>query len=599
MKPETVSRVSLSARNYEDKSMITKLLRLLFLLAFVLRGNATARKPSLAASVPDGAIGFVEFSNFGEIVRTVQNSRALELILSTDEFKEYEESREYLKAKAFRATAELMLGTSLWDASSELLTGRVAVALYPDPDNPRKPHTVAILRHDEAKTLDRVRNLVKPLLSGFGKEIDTSAVCPGSITWTIKEHGVVSMHDTWIVAAQQRGMLDRTLAIIGGKQEKPASLAAQENFADMERGTAGDHHARAWVDTPLIRKALGERFGLPQKSTDGMASLIFGGLLELADRSPFAALTLDFRKNDVEGVLAIAGEPAKLPEPCALWYTQYPDNGVIPVPNTPGSIAGLTIHRKIGQWYRQRDKLLADHLLPAFDKFETVIGNLLPQKDFGEDVLPLIGDNITLTAALQSYDHLDGQPGIKLPAFAAIFDLPKPAEGADTFALFFQTLSAILNLQAGQEGRQPSVLDTEFYKETKITFSRFLDKPKGDRLAIAYNFQPAAAGVGRKYIVATSVQLCRDLIDHFKNPESSQWQNRNSELVINAGALTALTELNEGFLRSQEIQKGTAPDAAEKRVGLLITLLEQFNTVRYHSATEGGLFKMKLNISWK
>ena len=579
--------------------MITKLLRLLFLLAFVFRGAAPARQPTLAASVPDGAIGFVEFSNLGEIVRAVQKSRALELILSTDEFKKYEASPDYLKAKAFRATAELMLGASLWDASSELLTGRVAVALYPDPDNPRKPHAVAILRHDEARTLDRVRNVVKPLLSGFGKETDTSAACPGTVKWAIKEQGFVAMQDTWIVATQQRSLLDRTLTILGSKQEKPASLAAQDNFAEMERGTGDDHHARVWVNTPLIRKAIGDRFGLPQKSTDGMASLIFGGLVELADRSPFAALTLDFHANDVEGVLTVAGDPAKLPEPGALWYIQFPDNGVIPLPNTPGSIAGLTIHRKIGQWYRQRDSLLADHLLPAFDKFETDIGNLLPQKDFGEDVLPLIGDNFTLTAALQSYDHLGGQPGIKLPAFAAIFDLPKPAEGADTFALFFQTLSAILNLQAGQEGRQPSVLDSEFYRETKITFSRFLDKPKGDRLAIAYNFQPAAASAGRKYIIATSVQLCRDLIDHFKNPESSQWQNRNSELVINIGALTALTELNEGFLRSQDIQKGTAPDAAEKRVGLLITLLKQFNSVRYHSSQEGGLFKMHLNTSWR
>ena len=90
-----------------------------------------------------------------------------------------------------------------------------------------------------------------------------------------------------------------------------------------------------------------------------------------------------------------------------------------------------------------------------------------------------------------------------------------------------------------------------------------------------------------------------DLVDHFKSPESSQWQNRNSEMVLNFGTLTALTELNEGFLRSQEIQKGTAPDAAEKRTGMLITLLKQFNSLRYHSSADGGLFRMHLKADWK
>lgn len=579
--------------------MITKFIRLLFLLAFVLPFTASARQPSLAASVPAGALGFVEFSNLDEIVRAVRDSRALELILSTDEFKKYEASPDYLKAKAFRATAELVLGSSLWDVSAELLSGRIAVALYPDPDNPKKPHGIAILRHDEPKTLDKIREVLKPLLPAFAKEVDTSAICPGATTWAIKEQAFLSMHGTWVVATQQRAMLDRALAILGGAQEKPASLATQDGFAEMERGLGDNHHARAWVDTTLIRKSMGERFGLPQKFNDGMASLIFGGLVELAGRSPFAAATLDFRKNDLEGVISVAGEPAKLPDSCALWFTQHPDNGVIALPNTPGTIAGLTMHRKVGQWYRQRDNLLAEHLLPAFDTFETNIANLLPQKDFGQDVLPLIGDNFTIVSALQSYDHLDGKPGIKLPGFAAIFDLPRPKEGADTFQLFFQTLTAILNLQAGQEGRQPTVLDTEFYHDTKISWSRFLDKPKGERLAIAYNFQPAAASVGCKYIVATSVQLCRDLIDHFTDPAARKWQNRNSEMIIDFGALAKLAELNEGFLRSQDIQKGTAPDAAEKRIGMLITLLKQFDSLRYHSATEGGFFKMHLNTSWK
>jgi len=579
--------------------MIQSTLRLLLLLLLILPSTGAARQPSLAAFLPGGAAGFAEVSNLSEIIHAVRHSRNLEWITGTDEYRQYEKSPDFRKVTAFRATAELMLGASLWDASADLLTGRIAVAFYPDPDNPMVPQAVAIARFDESKTLGRLREALNSLLTASGSEIDTSAVLPGSASWRIQDQFFITLHAEWLVAARQRPLLDRTLALLAGAKDAPAALAADAGFAAMEQAVGVDHHARAWVDAALVKRVAGPRFGLPAKFQDGMASLIFGGLVELADHSPFAAAALDVHASDLEGMLVVAGDPAKLAEPAGLWFTRFPDNGVIDLPKTPGTIAGVTLHRKLGQWYRLRNQLLDDRLLPAFDKFETDIGNLLPQKDFGEDVLPLIGDNFTLTAALQRYDHLDGEPGIKLPAFAAVFDMPDPAAGADTFALFFQTLSAILNLQAGQEGRQPSVLDSEFYRETKITFSRFLDKPKGDRLPIAYNFQPAAAGVGRKYIVATSLQYCRDLIDHFKNPEAVQWQNRNAEMVIDAGALTKLGELNEGLLRSQEIQKGQSPEAAGKRISLLLAALGQLDSLRYHSSSEGGMFRMHLKTSWK
>ncbi|HEX2750347.1 MAG TPA: hypothetical protein VHM91_20240, partial [Verrucomicrobiales bacterium] len=325
---------------------ILKLSRLLLLsgLACLLAFTpVSARQPSLAASIPEGAIGFIEVSDLGELVRAVRTSRALEWALSTDEFHQYEQSADYRKAVVFRITAELLLGSSLWDVSAELLSGRLGVALYPNPDHSTKPRGIAVLHFDESKTLGRVRDALITLLSAAGKKVDTKAVCPGALTWTLKDQGFVSLHRTWIVASQERSLLDRTLSVLGNAKDKPATLATQESFAEMDRRLGDSHHARAWVDTALIAKATGERFGLPQKFNDGFASFIFGGLVELAGRSRFAGGTLDFRKNEVEGTLAIAGQPDKLPEPYALWFTQHPANGVIALPDTSGAIAGITL----------------------------------------------------------------------------------------------------------------------------------------------------------------------------------------------------------------------------------------------------------------
>ena len=77
-------------------------------------------------------------------------------------------------------------------------------------------------------------------------------------------------------------------------------------------------------------------------------------------------------------------------------------------------------------WYRHREELLREQVLPGFDQFEAGLGNLLPGKDFSEDVLPLIGSNLTFVTAPQDYSHLDGEPGVKLPGFALIVELARP-----------------------------------------------------------------------------------------------------------------------------------------------------------------------------
>ena len=567
--------------------------------AFGVVSLSRAGLPSVASSLPEGALGFAEVSSLSDTVRALRSSRTLDYLLSTDEWKKFESSPEYLKVNAVRTTAELMLGSSLWDAAAELLGGRLGVALYPAAATGGKPQPVAVWHLEDTKTLKRGKEILQPLLGAGGKPVDTSKAWPGSLTWNFKDQAWLSMNGSWIVGTTDKALLERTIAVLGSAADRPATLAAQPGFSAMDRTTGDTHQVRLWVDAPRLKQMTGSRFGLPQKAEDGAASLMLGGLIELADHSTFGAATLDIRGQEVEGTVTLGADPAKLPEPASLWYVQHPANGVIPLPSPAGTIAAFTIHRKLGEWYRHRDQLLADRLLPGFDTFETNIGNLLPQKDFGQDVLPLIGDNFTFIAALQNYSHLDGAPGIKLPAFAGIFDMPKPEEGADTFQLFFQTLGAILNLQAGQENRQPSVMDAEIYQGTRITWSRYLTKPKGDRLAVAYNFQPAAAAVGRKYIVATSVQLCRDLIDHFKKPESGAWRNHNSEIKVDIAGLAKLAGLNEGFLRSQDIQKGNSPEAASRRVALLIKALEQLDTVHYHSEAKDGLFQMHLSTSWK
>jgi len=319
----------------------------------------------------------------------------------------------------------------------------------------------------------------------------------------------------------------------------------------------------------------------------------------MGTRSPYGGLTLDIEEEQFVLTAGVAGNPRVLGETYAPFFANPPETGTRPMPQPPELIGGFTLYRDFGEWYRRREELLQPQILPGFDKFESGLGNLLPGKDFSEDVLPLIGNNITLVAAPQDYSHLDGEPGVKLPGFAVIIELAQPKEGAELFQLFFQTFSSILNIQAGQQGRQPWILASETYKDEKITFGRYLQKPSGKRLPLVFNFRPASARVGDQFIISSSLGLCRQLIDDLNKPASKNRVNKNLNLQFHFGPFTDILEANQEFFQAQRIQNGRSPQQAQQDVAILLKALRYLKTLDLSTRVSGDSFQAQFKGSWK
>ena len=360
-----------------------------------------------------------------------------------------------------------------------------------------------------------------------------------------------------------------------------------------------DHLGRVFVNTGALAKATGGRFGLPKKMDNPLFSLLVGGILELVVHSPYAGLTLDIDADQFVLSAGVAGERGQLGETFAPFFAKPPATGTRPIPAVPQLIGGVTIYRDFADWYGRREELLQPQVLPGFDQFEAGLGNLLPGRDFGEDVLPQVGKNITFVAARQDYSHLDGKPGVKLPGFAVIFELGRPDEGAETFQLFFQTLSAILNLQAGQQGRKPWLLDTEIYKDVKVSYGRYLKKPEGDRLNLVFNFMPASARVGDNFIISSSVDLCRNLIDALKKPENNKRVEKNFNFEFHFDPFADIIDANQDFFQAQRIQQGRTANEAKQDMAAVLNLLRYFKSLDFNTTATNDAFTVELKGAWK
>ena len=570
------------------------------ILAFLMHSNsaaASAEVKSLAGSLPPGALAYGELSRLDQVIERVQHSEYLKLALTSPEFEAFRKTPHYRKAQAGRTILQIQLGMDLWTAAKKLIGGRVAVALYPKPDS-NQPDVVALIRVTDPKILTRLRERLDPLLQLADEQIERSENSDGDELFDLDGKAFVALSQDWLAAASREELLTKTLALLHGTAMQ--SLADDKSFVAMTRQMGGDHLLTTYVNLETIAKAAGKRLGLPEKSDNPLGSLLVGGFIELAVRSPYAGLTMDVKEHEFTLTAGVAGSPKSLGKTHQSFFSDPAGPGTPAIPKPPSLIGGFTIHRDFADWYRNREELLQPKVLPAFDKFESGLANLLPGRDFGQDVMPLIGKNLTFVSAPQDYSHLDGKPGVKLPGFALLVDLAQPKEAAEIFQLFFQTFSSILNIQAGQQGRQPWIMESQSYKDVQITFGRYLKKPSGKRLPLVFNFMPASARVGDKFIISSSLGLCRQLIDELKKPPNDEKRpNKNLNFEFYLGPFADILEANQEYFQARRIQEGRSPEQAKADIAMYLRILHSFDSLSLSTSVKSDAFQVQFLGKWK
>jgi hypothetical protein len=328
---------------------------------------------------------------------------------------------------------------------------------------------------------------------------------------------------------------------------------------------------------------------------------LFGDVVELLSTSPFATMTVDVADRGVLVNTSLARDAEKVGEPFRA-FVPAGESGVGPLPKLPQLISGFTLYRDFAEWYKHREDLLQEQVMPEFDKFESGLANLLPGRDFGNDVLPLFGKRITLVTAPQDYSHLNGEPGVKLPGMAIIIELAKPEEGGAVLQLFYQTLAAILNIQAGQEGRQPWVVASESYRDVQVSFAKYLEKPQGKELGIVANFLPSAARVGNSFVLSSSLPLCKQLIDASQDGDSKRAENKLPETMlteVNFDSLAAALKSNTDFFVTRLAQEGRSAGEAQAEFAASLDLLQRFNSLRAATEVSPKTYTLRIEGTWK
>lgn len=562
----------------------------------------------LLGALPAGAIAFAETSGLDELITSLKTAPIYQTLVESDQFKEMQATEEYEKFQDGLGLAEFILRMDLWEAGEKIFGGRTGLALYPKKDS-EQPDVVFLLRPADTSAWAKQRIWTDPLLGLAAKRVDRKRFSWGLKVYEVKGDGdtpvFFALHKDWVAFSTNGKLLENTVSLqvldpkerARRKLKKAESLAGDAAFQSMAEMVGDDHLARIMVDTKTISKGTGGRLGLPKKMDNPLLSLVAGGILEMAANSKFGTVTIDTDESGFVLEAGFDGDPSKLDERFQVFFSDHPKSGTSALPEVPGLIGGFTFYRDIATWYRSRDELLVEEVLPEFDKFEAGVGNLLPGKDIGEDVLPLLGKNVTFVSALQDYDHVEGEPGVKLPGFAFIVELEEAEEATDIFQLFFQTLLSVLNFEAGKQNRQPWLIDVKMHDEIKVTTARYLENPKGKDLPIVFNFLPASARVGNKYIVSSSLQLCEQLIDAVSKPATSERFKENMHFEVRFNPLATILSANAEHFEAQRVSEGRTAKQAKADVSLFLTVLRGLDSFSTSSSADKDGFKFRVKGS--
>lgn len=577
-----------------------RLLRLVSLVVSVsqLQFSAAAAAapeadPSLASNIPGGALAFIEATGLAKLVGHVKGSELLENIIQSEDFALVRQKRWFEEVQSSKKMAEFVLRMSLWEASSKLLGGRVGFAVYPPVDGDDEPEVAFLLRPSEPSDWLKNRVWSAPLLKLGLKRIERLAFGGEVAAYRTRnfrsKHTYFALHDNWIAGASSIDLLKKTVLLqppvktrLGEPGEK---LGDEIAYQRMTKRMGAAHIGRMFIDTQRVAKFAGPNLGLPKDSEDPMLSLFLGGVVELIDNSRFVGFVLDRHGKEVRFASGIDARPQDVAERYRIFFSDNPSSGMQPLPEVSGHIGGFTLYRQFGDWYRGRDEVLKDSLIPGVEGFQGNIGDILLGKAGDKRSSPVIGNKIAFVAAMRDDAGAEEGTGATLPGFAFVVDLAKTDNTDATIAPIFD---AVLDeLQNGESKKFTWQRDNEKYRGVTV---RFASGKSGGRKLV-----PAIARVGDQLVVSSSRKLCHDLIAVLQKPERGLLKGKDLVFNLHTTPLKSLLTTNRKQYHEQLIRDGRSPKQAADDLKNIENLLAIFSSLQGSTSASSGIFEMEVN----
>lgn len=535
--------------------------RMRFWLAvpFVCASAFAQAPPALPPALewlPQGAVAVLRIEQPAELLDAASRWGLLEALSANPDLRNLERLFEPLGGKSF---------------VSRLTAGGVTVAAYPGD------RTVVITEARDAASLEPVHKLAQTLVALQKNSPKASDRVfyrehPGGASWSFDGKQFFATMGSRLAMSSRADVLKALF------QPRPADFQPLASWAALSEARKRLEGGAGWLflnmallnQEPNFRKAL---------AGDGSALdvIIAGFLRQSLQNAPWAGLALTVQAN----ALQIRGYSGGRLPPAMAFTAPEPGKGLLPKLSVPRELASASLWRDLAMFYSARDVIFPERSSAGI-LFENFMEIFFSGRDLKNEVFARFHPAVRLVVAEQRYDPAVGVPEEPYPAVALVFRVDRPEEFGEVFEEAWQKAIGITNFTRGQQALPGIILDKATHAGITFTYGYFSVRGEKDRskLPAHFNVRPALARTGPYFILSSTDQLARDLIDAVqredgRTPPPASAAHTLIE-IASGEQIAALLEANRAsYLRQSVLSGGKKPEAAAKEFDNNIALLRR------------------------
>ena len=576
-----------------------RVILLCLLLSAVLYSSAESVNPISSAThwIPANAILTLEVNHPNElfdfvfsprIEKAIQASPAYLQMASQSGFKEFQGVIDYL---------EMLLGVDWRTGIREIFGGGATLAILPED------RVVFVIDAKNGEMLKQLHNI----FLGFAKDDAQkqgqadrvkSRDFRGHTIWSFggdESHVLIDKRLLW---ANHPDTIESVLIL----QETPdgKSMANAADYQSARKSILPDTAISSFANMSLLKQNPPIRNAL-MNDPNPLAALLLAEIPEILLDSNWIAAGLNVSPDALNLQINPDGSLENPTGIHSFALSKQSGEGVLPNLSVPRQIAGFSFCRDIYRFYSAKDDLFPERT-SGLIFFENMMGIFFTGRDLTEEVWAEIKPEIRIVVSEQTFETATGTPRVQIPAFALILRLRRPDVFGQVAEEAWQKALGLINFTRGQQAQAGLLIDREFFDDTKFSFAYFssLEEENKAELESRFNFRPAIVTLNDYLVLSSTDGLAKDLIVSLKkeNGDTIKPINDTHSLAeLDFHQLTSILNANrENLIRQNMLEKGHTKDKAEFEIGMLLSILQNFNRATMNVGNVDGRTKANLKI---
>jgi hypothetical protein len=543
------------------------------------------------AVVPDKSEIVVKIEKPRQIADSVYNLDFFKELQKLPAFREAYDTTNARRFFQLVAYFEKELGHPYLDLIDRLAGGGVVLGAR-FSDNPSV--VVAI----QAKDKDLLHKFAKLSMDILTEELARQDVKEKPKTTTYKDIDVMRLAkevhlalagDTLIFASNGKAMQSAIDTLKDGK----SSMAANAEVARARKQLPAGPLAWGWVNLAAVRSIPAVKAGFDTLSLDPQVIFILGGFVDVGLRSPHLVGGIYQKQN--EFTLAVRAASGRHGMRGAELLSPTKGPGSLPLLEPANVLASSSWHLDLAKLWEQRAKIFNEKQLETLEKFEKESGKFLGGIKLGQ-LLPQAGPHQRLVVTQQTKIGYKTQPKTKYPAFALVQSMREPEFGKNMETLlrgaaFLASLQANLKMNEEKHGKY-SLVGYRFPEDKDVFVG-------ADYATTQFNFSPCFASVKNQFIMSSTIELCRELIDLIdkEDPQKNTSTSTTRQRFYSSGGADILRGNQELLLTQLILSQALAPKAAKEQLRQLIDIVDRAGVLNMEIQYGANDARMNLRVT--